>query len=129
MSEETAKLEKLCDLIPVPFETNKPRMTERQLALLALLNKGITEKRPITREEIIEFYIEWSYPTREIWESFLEPIIGENGITGYNWRRRKVSLDRDRHRSIINPAAIQWFKSNLGACILKGKLLAIPVIE
>jgi hypothetical protein len=121
----STEIEKLCDLTPVPFATAKPRMTERQVALLALLNKGITEKRPVTREEIINFYVEWSYPDGQIWENYVE----SNPTGGYHYKRRKVPLDLYRHRYTINPAAIQWFKSNLGACILKGKLLAIPVIE
>lgn len=43
------------------------------------------------------------------------------------WKYRPVPANPEGYTEKVNGMA--WFKNNLGACIIKGRLLAIPVIE
>lgn len=110
------------NITPVSFITKQvyeERLTVGQKKLLALMQNKISSNTPITLEDIKDTYYDAvnrnGYMNWHVWE------------TGY--RQRQISKEQFKLNCWSKEKSIQWFKSNLGACILKGKLLVIPIIE
>lgn len=112
------QLEKLTALAPTPFDPTFNNLTRGQSLLMNLLKDAIEQKKPVTRDDIAECYIKSVAPSgsKTMW-------VWDNG----KYTHAFVPLKKDSWS--VKTKSIQWFKLNLGSCILKGKLLAIPVIE
>ena len=60
---------------------------------------------------------------------------GNKFLQRYYWNKvtqksEITSLNKEQFkRTVYDVKAVQWFRNNLGSAILKGKILAIPVIE
>lgn len=114
---------KTSSLQPASFENNKP-LSYGQKNLLKLLTDKINNKEVVTKEDIVECY----------WEAVCDNdgkiIRWEDryvGLPDQKWKQIPIEYNKNSYK--IKSAAMQWFKTNLGNCILKGKLLVIPVIE
>lgn len=115
-------LAKQSDLKPVSFSAFKDNLTEGQKLLLAMLKKHIEEGLPITKQDILDCYVK-----------SVSNADGTKTIRDWNFvhgefvyfTKEVVYKDTYRARTYAN----QWFKNNLAACIIKGKLLVVPVIE
>lgn len=86
--------------------------------IVTLLSDAIKKERSITREDIMKAHTDYIFYTADF---YFQRIPTYNGL-----QRKKV------HKRFYTPnwsKAHQWFKSNLGAAIIKGKILAIPVID
>lgn len=116
------QLEKVNNLTPASFGRGGDRTYLQTKYIVALLAAAIKESRVITRDDIINCYIDYKLNGRE---SF--------SIREWNYQlQREVLNEYNRNtfmKRLWKPTAIQWFKNNLGAAIIKGRILAIPVIE
>lgn len=110
------------ELNPVNFDNSFNDLTKGQTLLLQLLVNKLETKTPITKEDIETCYIQ-SVSNNGIKKIFT---LESNGIGGYHYRN--IDTDLKTHWA-TKSKSLQWFKMNLGSCILKGKLLVIPVIE
>jgi hypothetical protein len=122
------QLEKQSNLVPASFDRPTVKMTTGQTALLNLLKSKAESKEMISRKDIISFYIE-HVKGGDIYKSY-----GSKPHPNPEYTYRVVDWDnftlkRWSDQRNISSQALQWFRQNLGSCILKGKLLAIPVIE
>lgn len=117
-------IQKQSDLKPAPFDSSFSRLTKGQTLLLNMIRKHIDENKPITREDIAECYGE-AMGTKELME--YEGHYDENGKWQSRFYRAMVDVSKDEHRKKWR--SLQWFKLNIGACIMKGKLIVLPVIE
>ena len=102
-----------------PFET-KPskRLTDGQLALLALMKKKIKSGKTITKQEIIDIYA--FHVQRTPYQRYT--------IQKYNKARQVFEYGlEDMSDWSMEQYASQWLVQNLGRLILKEKLIAIPV--
>lgn len=113
-------LQKQSDLKPAPFDSSFSRLTHGQKLLLDLIMKHIESNTPITRDDIGEVYGQ-AMGVKELHDYGRD----ENGQWGY--RRMQIDVRQDKYRKKWR--SLQWFKNNIGACILKGKLIVIPAIE
>lgn len=123
------EISKVSELKPASFDNSAViKLTDAQSSLISLLKKKAVKMEAITRDELLDFYIKnvkgsenyrvygrKPHPNPEI--PYMIP--DYDNYTDRQWREYWN----------IRALAITWFKTNLGACILKGKLLAIPVIE
>lgn len=107
------------DIKPVAFNdimVNRPRFSGHYL--LKLLKDKMEAGQPITRDDISETYIK---------------TCSKDGVTiriRYNLHFGKTNaIQADKSHPIVKQRALAWFKLNLGAAIIKGKLLVIPIIE
>jgi len=120
---------KLSDLKPASFDDrNLVRVTDGQNALIAFIKDKAEKGEIITRDNLLDFYIE------KVKGSEYYKVYGKKSHPDPNYTHMIPDFDnyrlaKWREVSDIKSQAIQWFKNNLGACILKGKLLAIPIIE
>jgi hypothetical protein len=113
------ELSRQSDLSAASFLYKDVNVTEGQRALLHLLHDRISNKMPITQEDIIDLYFD---------------VCSKNGRTirirkGMNWNQVTTAIEADKDHPEVRYKARQWFMNNLGNCIIKGKLLVIPVIE
>lgn len=109
------------NITTVSFEQKKDNLRDVEKALLNLLKDSLEKNSPITREVILDFYI--------------KNMKGSETYTrNWKWNRETFKYGNTETRKWrddwnIKSIAIQWFKSNLGGIIIKGKILIIPVIE
>lgn len=120
---ETAEIAKPIPSLPVSFDGHSPRITKGQKNLLDLITSKLKEQKPITQDDISECYAK-TFRNSE----------GKRYIYDYGWENgqyrsgaRWVDYTKDHWHAKFN--SHQWFKLNIGSCILKGKLVVIPVIE
>lgn len=123
-------IQKISDLKPASFES-KRGLTKAQEELIKLLIASAKEQRIVTMDEVLEIWVKY---VKKGWDRpgtySLLVRVGE----GYNFEYERVSLkvacERNNWvKSEIKRWAAQWLKLNLGSCIIKGKILAIPIIE
>ncbi len=115
------ELAKKSEIKPVSFDRSLRGVTHRQTLILKLLSDRLKEGSPVTKADIRDIY---ARSHSEDGFAFVRQYCNIDGVWGYH----KVRVDLRTHwRGETN--AMQWFKTNLGSCIIKGKLLAIPVIE
>lgn len=117
------------DTLPVSFSDRREvKMTDPQKALVAFLKNKANSNEMITRADILDFYITHvrggEYFKIYGQKPHPDPRYTHTIYDFSNWTWGKW---RDQYN--ISSCAVTWFKNNLGSCILKGKLLAIPVIE
>lgn len=96
-----------------------------QRRLIDLLKLRINQSQPITRDDITSLWFDVCRPDRIkfVRNDQFDPILRRWVNYGYN--KVAVGLDDPWARNCSR----QWFLTNLGNCIVKGRLLAIPVIE
>ena len=100
------------------FELGKTKLTDGQLALLVLIKKSVENKKPIEESEICELYEKHILGTREYQAS------------RYNFDTEEWYLVPSLYQDYeIKIKAKQWLKLNLGALIIKAKLVVIPIID
>jgi hypothetical protein len=113
------EIEKIPNITAASFERKLNKITDGQKRILNLLNENIKSGEPITMNQIIDIYFQ---------------TVSDNGDTiriRYNlgWEQKTYCKYADKNDPEIRIKAINWFKNNLGSCIIKGRLLAIPIIE
>lgn len=116
---------KASKMMPASFETRGKGAVQTML-IVKLLTESANNKSVVKYEDILECYLSAIF-------------YGKTTVTRseYNWGRKDegprwvlVVYDRDAYRKRAYKAQVlQWFKTNMGSAILKGKILAIPIIE
>ena len=118
-------LQKISDIKPASFVPNNREDSLQIKLILRLLKSSIDNGKAITLDDIRMLHAEYSMT------------VMRNGA-GYGWfwddrlnrtYRRAKTIEEWLHSHSQPSLSITWFKNNLGAAILKGKILAIPVIE
>lgn len=119
------QIERISSLSAASFSANKRENTLNIKLIVDLLKTSIEKGKSITVEDIRGAHAEYSMTS-----------IRAN--TGYGWyidddgqkRYRRAKTKKEWLSSHCYPSlSVAWFKNNLGAAILKGRILAIPVIE
>lgn len=110
------------------------KYTNGQLKLLQLFNNKILSKEPVTKDEIISVYFDYGAQWNRIYlhSDFGIPEWVERKI----WNEKGVSIHYKEYIKwrgycpyMIMRPTIMWFKNNIGALVLKGALVAIPVLQ
>lgn len=122
---KTMELEVAPNLSPASFDGRKP-LTTGQKNLLKLLTDKITKGEVITKQDIVRCYFDTIAINGKV---FRERYRYEGSYREGTSKRVYFDQEFTVHDWVIQTGAMTWFKLNLGICILKGKLLAIPVIE
>ena len=102
------------ELRPASFDTSKKKLSDGELALLALMKKKIESEDVISHNDILRIY-------RKHIQRFDKKETYISKKKGYGWRPYRVEE--------IDQMAKAWFKRCLGDLILKAKLVVIPVID
>jgi hypothetical protein len=119
------QLQKISNIQPASFVPNNREDSLQIKLIVGLLKSSIEEGKSITLDDIRYAHAEYAMTSRR------------NG-SGYNWfidddgekRWRRAKSKEEWFSSHCYPSlSVTWFKNNLGAAILKGRILAIPVIE
>lgn len=119
------EIQKISDLKPASFSMSGRNDSLQVKLIVELINDSIKNEKPITLDNIRNAHAEYSMNAKR------------NG-TGYGWHtnadgkkqwRRSISKDEWLNCHCCPSLSITWFKNNLGAAIMKGRLLAIPVID
>lgn len=99
---------------------------QQTFLIVELIKKSISESRQITIEDIVSVYLDKKFPTP--YSSAIGWWEDSNGkwIHYYCSRETYIKYKMNNH---LEDKAKNWFMSNLGAAIIKGKLLVIPIIE
>ncbi|MFT5450594.1 MAG: hypothetical protein ACI9N9_000071 [Enterobacterales bacterium] len=110
---------------------NKSHLTKAQVALMKLLNDSVKNKSTIDKDVMIDFYIN-NIKQRETFKERgrYTYYYDEFNIQKWGWVQYINPITK-RWRDVydIDASARNWFKNNLGAVILKGKVLIVPVFE
>lgn len=120
------EIEKYKNLPSVQFSDAGKTLTISQKLLLELLTEKLKKNEPITKDDIKEWYLNTVKNKAEIW----------NNHDHYDYEKRCWIPIRYKPEEYYKKNTWRWetnamgqFKAVLGACIIKGKLLAIPLIE
>lgn len=85
-----------------------------------MLKSGAKNGVPIDREDIIKAYIECMYGNSKTYCKAERMLNGD-----YTYKHLEIS----HQDPYIRIKSIAWFKNNLATCIIKGKVLAVPIID
>ncbi len=108
-----------CNVRAISFEKSK-ELTSGQKALMKLIIAKAEAQEMLTRDEILKLYLSTAKRYYSSWS------LGSTGRARYQAvTTRELTYDDKWATS----QAMQWFKNNLATCIIKGKILAIPIIE
>lgn len=102
----------------IAFHPKVRGLSHGQQTLIDMLKTHVNEGKQVTREDIINCYMAAAEKPRTKYSYQCV-----NGVWQYVSVTR-TSTDWDTYRK-----AMDWFKKNLGACIVRGKLIVIPIIE
>jgi hypothetical protein len=119
------ELQKISDFQAANFQANTKEDTLQVKLVIKLLTDSIKTNTIITLDDIKDIHAEYVMASKR------------NG-TGYGWFidddgkkswRRAKSKEEWKSSHCYDSLSLTWFKNNLGQAILKGRLLAIPVIQ
>lgn len=127
------ELIKQSELSPVSFEKQKD-LTKSQKAIYELLVKKAAYQEILKQVEIIELYLSVDKRTRWISKGYQVVEYPKTSVmAGKSYSMplgENVELTvNDKWYHGTKARALQWFKNNLASCIIKGKILALPIIE
>lgn len=116
------------NLSPASFSTSINRTNLQVSLIVKLLKESIDKQLPITRQAITDLYVEWKDKTgaaiyKEVYIGFTDP------TRKYPYQTVEISIEQFAKEWNTPTKAKSWFKMNLGAAIIQGKILAIPVID
>ena len=114
---------KIENFTPINFDNSQVKMTKGQKNLLKMLSNALETNTPISREDIFNCWAK-QYPNKQSIRE-VSKFDWENNKWVYNHVKYKIEWENGYDKT----TSMAWFKNNLGSCILKGKLLAIPVIN
>lgn len=117
------ELQRINNVLAPSFSAVKDNSTIQTELITQLLTKSIQECRPISRADIINTYADYiekrcGYHYAEVWKG-----------VGQGYKKEKITRDEFIMLWHIKSKSTQWFKTNLGSAILRGKLLVLPIIE
>lgn len=121
---------KVCELKPVSFEKAK-ELTKGQKMLVELLIKKATANELLTRVDIVNLYLNvepriyYRYIRREVRPYSMNSAFAGQFYDHDIYEKEPMTIEHYDTKK----KAYQWFKNNLATCIIKGKILAIPIIE
>lgn len=102
----------------VSFGEDVNSLTFGQTLIIKLLSDRLKEGKPVSKQDITDVYCRAMAPK------------GQKNRWQYqsdgSWKNTAVTL-KDHWSAHYYSGS--WFMRNLGACIIKGKILAIPLIE
>ncbi len=129
------QITKECNLKSVSFE-NARGLTTGQKAIVKLLIDKARDQDILTKIDIAELYttLEPRHHYKFIQYEMVDyhPLDARYGKEKYRSpKHEKITLTKDNINNYYGTMAraMQWFKNNLATCIIKGKILAIPIIE
>ncbi len=112
----------ISNISPASFSQRGNRTFLQTEYICKLLTWGIENNIAITRDDIIDCYVDFRFHNveivREMYFDFFEKTYVHKEYTKEQFRKK-----------VYRPTALGWFKNNLGAAILKGSILAIPIIN
>jgi hypothetical protein len=111
-------VENISSIQPASFARRWDKISDGQDKILRLLQKRIEENKPITTEDIVDCYFATTSK-----DGLTVRVRGNFSYDSFFCHDVPKTNGTARNRAII------WFKQNLGSCIIKGRLLAIPIIE
>lgn len=118
-------LETKHNLTPASFiDKQEVRLTTQQKALLILLKDKIGKNEAISREDMVDFYIKHVKGGDE----YVEKWVYDYNVKHYVELQNPITHRWSSYWNIKSLSRM-WFQSNLGAVIIKGKVLVIPIIE
>ena len=111
------QLQPISSLQPASFAKGMDKLSPGQERILKLLTKRIKDNTPITIEDIVDCYFD---------TVSVEGTVRVRGNLNYG---TFYCNELPKEHPQLRPKAIQWFKMNIGSCIMKARLLVIPIIE
>lgn len=107
---------------PVYFDDQIVALTPGQKNILDLLIHHTKNRTSIENDQIVECYLK---STTESGKRKVNGLHEKNGKKQYG----EYTITLTKHSQGINQKARQWFKANLGSCVIKGRIFVIPVIN
>ncbi len=97
------------------------QLNTKQQALLKLLHECLKKNEPLNWDLMIDFYIKNvdNYHSHYVW----------NGFNDYTVTKILIDKNKINDTYGLKPRIRNWFATNMGSMILKGSILALPVIE
>ena len=99
---------------------NTTRLTDGEKALLVLIIKKVKSKNSLTIDEVSDIYQKHVAYGRWYWDFSPDADLV--------WKNKRCLGQNLSEEQLIKNTR-QWFISNLGRLIIKGKLVAIPVLS
>lgn len=113
------------------------QLTAKQKALLILINKCVEDNDPLNWDKMVDFYSDThNYPKEIIHDAY--DWVGDSIVY---YKKKKMTDLRAIRKDYMEkgedngwtwywaPRIRQWFANNMGSMILKGSLIALPIIE
>lgn len=108
-------------------QENKKVLTYYQRCIYKDLCDAIKEKKAITRESIIRLYLQSKYPKSFKENKFVLNETVYNPV--YKHLNAVYTIEQIEQKADVKAKAVAWYKTNLGAVIVKGKLIILPIID
>lgn len=121
------EVQKISDLKPISFGTDIRFMPPGVKHIVVLLTNSIKNSTQITRTDILNCYVDFVLETK--CKLTKEVYVGRNEA-GYSvWDTLEITKEEWCNLYGKKTQSLTWFQSNLGRAIVRGKILAIPIIE
>lgn len=118
-------IQKISDLKPAVIQADGRRPTASHELLIKFLIKCSNEHKIIDRDSILELYMYTRFGKAKLISIQHTPM--------YSRFRddpdKMITRDQFKREYRVPSLAMSWFKSALGACIIKGRIIALPVIN
>ena len=106
------------------------RIYSQTRVIIQMLIDSVKNGKPITKEDITNAYIDWKVSEGK---KLIDKVYNgwEWKEKGFNYQYSYIEVSKEKYATLYETPgnARNWFKSNLGAAIISGKILAIPIIE
>ncbi len=128
----------------VSFESYKPKVTDANKIILNFLRDSYANKKVINKGDIFNLYCLWKFGEGEMTNKkkytygYYDCLYYHDTNTGEKRTKRvhgriygKDFMTKEEYINTYGnkPKMLTWFKINLGAVILKGRLVVLPIIE
>lgn len=126
-------LEKTSNIPAVRLNVSQYRLTEGQKFLLNFIKEKCLKNEAINRDEVTRIYMHTQWGLK----FDAQRIKGKKYSHFCSIEKKSIYIDHiytfDEWKKSGWPTpegrAYQWFRSNLGTVVMKGKLVVIPIIE
>jgi hypothetical protein len=113
----------------VSFE-NRNRDTPQIKLIVNLIKRFATEQRPITAKDIIDTYMTWRTEYKNYNKFYKSQYVGYDSLSGRcKYLHTEISAEEYKEGYEVKALSKTWFKNNLAAAIIKGRLMVLPLID
>ncbi len=118
-------IQKESDFKPLIIQASGRKPAQSHILLINFLKKCAIENKVVDRDSIIELYIYSKYGKAKFISIQESPVYSR----WHDNADKMLTRNQFKQERLVTSRAMSWFKSSIGACVITGKLIVLPVID